>query len=297
MKNSVRKTGLSRRGNFVLVGLFAFVLLGLFSGYKLVKGPFTETEIQEAQRGAASFINGEIEVAQGRLIDVKHYFFVGTVYEVETSQGRENLISFVTPQTKPTPGQEVEWVGVDNYASAMTAVFPEEKVMDGEIISLERISPKNNEQFYCVVHSLADDTVQRFIVDAAKLATLRTLNSVHVAYHSPGDSLVEPAPNTQKVAKGYITDLWLTNMIKGLELERDFDFEKYPYYITLSPRPNAKYTWTFYLTQEQRDLVKLGNVIEVEYSSVFPDKIVVTRESVDPDVLAGKADENNGENP
>lgn len=295
MENSVRKIGLFRTGNIVLIGLFLFLLLGIFSGYKQVKGPFTETEIQEAQSGAASFINGKLEVAQGRLIDVKHYFFVGTVYEVETDQGRKNLISFVTPQTQPTPGQKVEWVGVDNYASSVTPVFPEEKIMDGEIISLERISPKNNDQFYCVVHSLTDDTVQRFIVDAAKLATLRTLNSVHVAYHSPGDSLVESVANTQKVAKGYISDLWLTTMIKGLELERDFDFEKYPYYITLSPTVNAKYTWTFYLTQEQKDMLKLGNTIEVTYSSVFPSNIVVTRETVDPNVLAGKAD--NGENP
>ena len=279
----------------VLLGVFLFVLLGLFSGYKQVKGPFTENEIQSAQNGATRFINGEVEIGKGRLIDIMHYFFVGTVYDVETPQGRKNLISFVTPQAKPSPGEQVEWVGVDNYTSSVTTFFPEEKTMDGEIISLERISPKNNEQFYCVVHSLVDDSVQRFIVDAAKLATLKTLNSVHVAYHSPGDSLVEPVANTQKVAKGYITDLWLTTMIKGLELERDFDFEKYPYYITLSPRPNAKYTWTFYLTKEQRDLVKLGNVLEVHYSSIFPDSIAVTRENVDPDVLAGKAD--NGENP
>ncbi|KGK87231.1 hypothetical protein DP73_14545 [Desulfosporosinus sp. HMP52] len=295
MASSVRKIGMLRRGNMVLFGVFIFVLLGIFSGYKQVKGPFAETEIQSAQKGATRFINGELEIGQGRLIDIKHYFFVGTVYNVETPQGQKNLISFVTPQAKPTPGEKVEWVGVDNYTSAVTSVSPEEKIMDGEIISLERISPKNNDQFYCVVHALSDDTVQRFIVDAAKLATLRTLNSVHVTYHSPGDSLVQPVVNTEKVAKGYITDLWLTNMIKGLELERDFDFDKYPYYITLAPRPNAKYTWTFYLTKEQKDLVKLGNVLEVKYSSIFPDSITVTRESVDPDVLAGKAD--NGENP
>lgn len=284
-----------RSGNYVLIGLFLLVLLGIFAGYRQVKGPFTETEIQEAQSGATRFINGELKIAQGQLIDVKHYFFVGTVYDVETAQGRKNLISFVTPAVRPIPGQKVEWVGVDNYASTVTTVFPEEKTMDGEIISLERISPRNNDQFYCVVHSLEDDTVQRLIVDAAKLASLKTLNSVHVAYHSPGDSLVEPVANTQKVAKGFISDLWLTTMIKGLELERDFDFEKYPYYITLSPRTNAKYTWTFYLTQEQRDLVKLGNVLEVHYSSIFPSNIIVTRETVDPSVLAGKPD--NGENP
>lgn len=290
MENSVRKPGPLRRGNLVLIGLFLFVLLGIFWGYKQIKGPFTETEIQEAQSGAARFINGELEIGQGQLIDIKHYFFVGTVYEVETPQGRKNLISFVTPQDKPSPGQKVEWVGVDNYVSYVTTVFPEEKIMDGEINSLERISPKNNDQFYCVVYSFQEDTVQRFIVDAAKLATLRTLNSVHVTYHSPGDSLVEPAPNTQKVATGYITDLWLTTMIKGLELERDFDFEKYPYYITLTPRPNAKYTWTFYLTKEQRDQLKKGNVLEVKYSSVFPSSIVVTRETVDPNVLWGNPD-------
>ncbi|AFQ46147.1 hypothetical protein [Desulfosporosinus meridiei] len=294
MASSVRKMGILRRGNIVLIGVFLFVLLGIFSGYKQVKGPFAETEIQSAQTGATRFINGELEIGQGQLIDIKHYFFVGTVYNVETPQGPKNLISFVTPQAKPTPGEKVEWVGVDNYTSAVTSVSPEEQIMDGEIISLERISPKNNDQFYCVVHALSDDTVQRFVVDAAKLATLRTLNSVHVTYHSPGDSLVQPVANTEKVAKGYITDLWLTNMIKGLELERDFDFDKYPYYITLAPRPNAKYTWTFYLTKEQKDMVKLGNVLEVKYSSIFPDSITVTRESVDPDVLAGKAD---GENP
>ncbi|SHH29548.1 hypothetical protein [Desulfosporosinus lacus] len=295
MENSVRKLGPLRRGNLVLIGLFLFVLLGVFSGYKQVKGPFTETEIQEAQSGATRFLNGELEIGQGQLIDIKHYFFVGTVYEVETPQGRKNLISFVTPQDKPSPGQKVEWVGVDNYVSYVTTVFPEEKIMDGEINSLERISPKNNDQFYCVVYSFKEDTVQRFIVDAAKLATLKTLNSVRVTYHSPGDSLVEPAPNTQKVATGYITDLWLTTMIKGLELERDFDFEKYPYYITLAPKPNAKYTWTFYLTKEQRDQLKNGNVIEVKYSSIFPTSIEVTRETVDPDVLWGNPD--NGETP
>lgn len=295
MENSARKLGPLRRGNLVLIGLFLFVLLGIFSGYKQVKGPFTETEIQEAQSGATRFLNGELEIGQGQLIDVKHYFFVGTVYEVETPQGRKNLISFVTPQDKPSPGQKVEWVGVDNYVSYVTTVFPEEKIMYGEINSLERISPKNNDQFYCVVYSFTDDTVQRFIVDAAKLATLKTLNSVQVTYHSPGDSLVELVPNTQKVATGYITDLWLTTMIKGLELERDFDFEKYPYYITLAPRPNAKYTWTFYLTKEQRDLLKNGNVLEVKYSSIFPSSIVVTRETVDPDVLWGNPD--NGEKP
>jgi len=295
VENRVKKIGVFRKSNFVLIGLFLLVLFGIFSGYKQVKGPFTETEIQAAQSGATRFINGELEIGQGQLIDVKHYFFVGTVYEVETLQGRKNLISFVTPQAKPLPGQRVEWVGVDNYASSVTTVFPEEKIMDGEIISLERISPNNNDQFYCVVHSLTDDTVQRFIVNAAKLATLKTLNSVHVAYHSPGESNVELVANTQKVAKGFISDLWLTTKIKGLELERDFDFEKYPYYITLSPKTNAKYTWTFYLTEEQKSMVKLGNTIEVDYSSVFPTKIVVTRETVDPDVLAGKSD--NGENP
>ncbi|MCO1603218.1 hypothetical protein [Desulfosporosinus nitroreducens] len=295
MENSVRKLGPLRRGNLVLIGLFLFVLLGIFSGYKQVKGPFTETEIQEAQSGATRFLNGELEIGQGQLIDIKHYFFVGTVYEVETAQGRKNLISFVTPQDKPSPGQKVEWVGVDNYVSYVTTVFPEERIMDGEINSLERISPKNNDQFYCVVYSFKEDTVQRFIVDAAKLATLKTLNSVQVTYHSPGDSIVELVPNTQKVATGYITDLWLTTMIKGLELERDFDFEKYPYYITLAPRPNAKYTWTFYLTKEQRDLLKNGNVLEVKYSSIFPSSIVVTRETVDPDVLWGNPD--NGEKP
>lgn len=295
MANNVKKIGLFRSGNYVLIGLFLLVLLGTFAAYRQVKGPFTETEIQAAQSGATRFINGELKVAQGQLIDVKHYFLVGTVYEVETLQGRKNLISFVTPAVRPIPGQKVEWVGVDNYASSVTTVFPEEKTMDGEIISLERISPRNNDQFYCVVHSLEDDTVQRFIVDAAKLASLKTLNSVHVAYHSPGESLVEPVANTQKIAKGFISDLWLTTMIKGLELERDFDFEKYPYYITLSPKTNAKYTWTFYLTQEQRELLKFGNVLEVHYSSIFPSSIIVTRESVDPNDLAGKPD--NGDNP
>jgi hypothetical protein len=295
VENKVRKLGVFRPGNFILIGFFLLVLLGTFMAYGQVKGPFTETEIQEAQSGATRFVNGELKIGQGQLVDVKHYFFVGTVYDVETPQGRKNLISFITPGAKPIPGQKVEWVGVDNYTSAVTTVFPEEKIMDGEIISLERISPKNNDQFYCVVHSLMDDTVQRFIVDASKLTSLKTLNSVHVAYHSPWESLVEPVDNTQKVAKGFISDLWLTTKIKGLELEREFDFEKYPYYITLSPRTNAKYTWTFYLTKEQRDLVKLGNVLEVHYSSVFPSSIVVTRETVDPSVLSGKPD--NGENP
>jgi len=292
VENKVRRLGVFRPGNFILVGLFVLVLLGTFMVYGQVKGPFTETEIQEAQSGATRFINGELQVGQGQLVDVKHFFFVGTVYDVETPQGRKNLISFVTPGTTPNPGQKVEWVGVDNYTSYMTTVSPEKKIMDGEIISLERISPKNNDQFYCVVHSLTDDTVQRFIVDESKLMSLKTLNSVHVEYNSPGESVVEPVANTQKIAKGFISDLWLTTKIKGLELERDFDFEKYPYYITLSPKANAKYTWTFYLTKEQKELVKIGNVLEVHYSSVFPTSIAVTRETVDPNVLAEKASDN-----
>ncbi len=138
-----------RLSNFILIGLFLAVLLGTFMAYGQVKGPFTETEIREAQGGATRFVNGELEINQGQLIELKHYFFVGTVYNVETPQGRKNLISFVTPLANPIPGQKVEWVGVDNYASVVTTVFPEEKVMDGEIISLERISAKNNEQYYC----------------------------------------------------------------------------------------------------------------------------------------------------
>lgn len=295
MKDRGGNSGRFRLGNFVLVGIFLLVLLGMLMMYGQVKGPFTEAQIKEAQNGATRFANGELRVSQGLLKNVQHYFFVGTVYNVETPQGQESLISFVTPQTVPTPGQKVEWVGVDNYVSAVTPVYSEEKTMDGEINSLERISPKNNDKFYCVVHSLQDDTVQRFIVDAAKLATLRTLNSVHVAYRSPGDSKVELVANTQKVAKGYITDLWLTTMVKGIELERNFDFDKYPYYITLSPKPNAKYTWTFYLTQEQRDQVKLGNVVEVHYSSVFPSAISVVSQTVDPNSLTDTAAD--GENP
>ncbi|TGE33830.1 hypothetical protein [Desulfosporosinus sp. Sb-LF] len=295
MENKVRKLGVFRPSNFILIGFFIVVLLGIFMAYAQVKGPFTETEIRKAQSGATRFVNGELKISQGQLIDVKHYFFVGTVYIVETSKGRDSLISFITPLTTPTPGQRVEWVGVDNYASAVTPVFPEEKTMDGEIISLERISPKNNEEFYCVVHSLKDDTVQRFIVDATQLASLRTLNSVHVDYHSSGESHVELVANTQKVAKGYISDLWLTTMVKGLELERDFDFDKYPSYITVSPGPNAKYTWTFYLTKEQRAQVKLGNVVEVHYSSVFPSSITIVSPTVDPAALVDKPA--NGVNP
>ena len=276
-----------RLGNFILIGSFLLLLLGTFMTYGQVKGPFTETEIQEAQRGATRFENGELKISQGQLVDVKHYFFVGTVYEVETPQGTKNLISFVTPGTTPIAGQKVEWVGVDNYASAVTTVSPEEKTMDGEIISLERISPKNNDQFYCVVHSM-DDTVQRFIVDSTKLASLRTLNSVHVDYHSSGESNVETVLNTQKVAKGYISDFWLTTKITGLELERAFDFDKYPSYITVSPGPNAKYTWTFYLTKEQRTQVKLGNVVEVHYSSIFPTSITIVSQAVDPSALVDK---------
>lgn len=295
MENEVRKLGVFRPGNLLLIGLFILLLLGTFMGYRQVRGPFTETQIREAQSGATRFENGELKVSQGQLIAVRDYFFVGTVYTVETPQGRENLISFVTPLTDPIPGQKVEWVGVDNYAAAVTPVSPEKKTMDGEIISLERISPKNNQSFYCVVHSLVDDTVQRFIVDATKLASLRTLNSVHVIYHSPGESLVLPVTNTQKVAKGYISDLWLTTKISGLELERNFDFIKYPSYITVSPGPNAKYTWTFYLTQEQRAQVKLGNVVEVHYSSIYPTSITIVSQTVDPSTLADKPV--NGVNP
>lgn len=288
MENKVRKLGRFRPGNFILIGFFLLVLLGTSMAYGQVKGPFMEKEIQEAQRGATRFVNGELHINQGQLIDVQHYFFVGTVYTVETSQGRENLISFVTPLTYPNPGQKVEWVGVDNYASAVTPVFPEKKTMDGEIISLERISAKNNEKFYCVVHSLEDDTVQRFIVNDSQLASLKTLNSVHVDYHSSGESNVELVANTQKVAKGYISDFWLTTKITSLELERKFDFDKYPSYITVSPGPNAKYTWTFYLTKEQRTQVKLGNVVEVHYSSVFPTSITIVSQKVDPNALAEK---------
>ena len=295
MESKVKKLGMFRLGNFILIGLFLLVLLGTSIVYGQVKGPFAETEIEEAQSGATRFMNGELKISQGQLIDVKHHFFVGTVYNVETPQGRKNLISFVTPLTNPTPGQKVEWVGVDNYASSVTPVFPEEKTMDGEIISLERISAKNNEQFYCVVHSLKDDTVLRFIVDATKLTSLRTLNSVHVDYHSSGESNVEPVANTQKVAKGFIRDLWLTTKITGLELERNFDFENYPSYITVAPEVNAKYTWTFYLTKEQRAQVKLGNVVEVHYSSVFPTSITIVSQTVDPSALADKPV--NGVNP
>lgn len=295
MESKVKKLGMFRPGNFILIGLFLLVLLGTSIVYGQVKGPFAETEIEEAQSGATRFMNGELKISQGQLIDVKHYFFVGTVYNVETPQGRKNLISFVTPLTNPTPGQKVEWVGVDNYASSVTPVFPEEKTMDGEIISLERISAKNNEQFYCVVHSLKDDTVLRFIVNATKLTSLRTLNSVHVDYHSSGESNVEPVANTQKVAKGFIRDLWLTTKITGLELERNFDFENYPSYITVAPEVNAKYTWTFYLTKEQRAQVKLGNVVEVHYSSVFPTSITIVSQTVDPSALADKPV--NGVNP
>jgi len=295
VKSKVKKLGLFRLGNFILVSVFLLVLLGTSIVYGQIKGPFAETEIEEAQSGATRFINGELKINQGQLIDLNHYFFVGTVYNVQTPQGRRNLISFVTPLTTPTPGQKVEWVGVDNYVSAVTPVYPEEKTMDGEIISLERISAKNNEQFYCVVHSLTDDTVLRFIVDSAKLQSLKTLNSVHVDYRSAGESNVEPVANTRKVAKGFIRDLWLTTKITSLELERDFDFETYPSYITVAPDVNAKYTWTFYLTKEQRAQVKLGNVVEVHYSSVFPSSITIVSQAVDPSALADKPA--NGVNP
>jgi len=138
------------------------------------------------------------------------------------------------------------------------------------------------------VHSLEDDTVQRFIVNDSQLASLKTLNSVHVDYHSSGESNVELVANTQKVAKGYISDFWLTTKITSLELERKFDFDKYPSYITVSPGPNAKYTWTFYLTKEQRTQVKLGNVVDVHYSSVFPTSITIVSQKVDPNALAEK---------
>ena len=258
MENKVRKLGRFRPGNFILIGFFLLVLLGTSMAYGQVKGPFMEKEIQEAQRGATRFVNGELHINQGQLIDVQHYFFVGTVYTVETSQGRENLISFVTPLTYPNPGQKVEWVGVDNYASAVTPVFPEKKTMDGEIISLERISAKNNEKFYCVVHSLEDDTVQRFIVNDSQLASLKTLNSVHVDYHSSGESNVELVANTQKVAKGYISDFWLTTKITSLELERKFDFDKYPSYITVSPGPKCQIYLDFLSHERATDSSKVG---------------------------------------
>lgn len=279
------RNGLFRLGNGVVLGVFALLLVGIFWGYGQIKGPYSEGEIRTAQSGAIRFNQGELTVQKGKLLSVKKNFFTGTVYTVQGDQGKENLVSFVTSQNTPTPGQDVEWVGVGNYTSAVTEIYPENRTMDGEIISLERISPKNNSEFYCVVHSPKDDKVQRFIVNAQQLASLRTLNSVRATYRSPGESQVQLVKNDVKTAKGFIRDLWLTKKIKTLELERNFDFDKYPYYITVAPGPNAKYTWTFYLTKEQKEQVKLGNVVEIQYSSIFPDNITITSQAVDPSLL------------
>lgn len=274
-----------RAGNIVLVAVFFILLFSLFWGYRQIRGPYTEQQIQGAQAEAVRFMNGQISIASGTLLDIQHYFFVGTVYKVQTKGGLLELISFVTPEKTPQVGQQIEWVGSGNYVSATAEIDPSEQFIDGEIISLERISPKNNDLFYCVVHSLSDDKVKRFIVDSKKLLTLKTLNSVRVAYRSPAESDVKLVPNVDKVAKGFIRDLWLTTKIKTLELERNFDFDKYPYYISVAPGADAKYTWTFYLTREQRDQVKLGNMVEIHYSSVFPSKIIVTSDKVDPGIL------------
>lgn len=284
-----------RPGNWIILVIFAILMGSLFWGYGQIKGPYNESEIMSAQNGATMFKQGELSVQKGKLLSVQRYFFTGTVYTVQGQQGKENLISFVTAQKTPNPGQKVEWVGMGNYASALTEVYTTDQTIDGEIISLERISPNNNDQFYCVVHSPSDDKVQRVIVSAKQLATLKTLNSVHVTYRSPGDSTVELVKNDVKTAKGYIRDLWLTKKIKTLELERNFDFDKYPYYITVAPGPNAKYTWTFYLTKEQKGQVKLGNVVEIQYSSIFPDQITVTSQAVDPSLLT--VDPKNEETP
>lgn len=272
-------------GNLVILGVFLLLLFSIFEGYSQIKGPYSESEIRSAQNGATRFTQGELSVQKGKLLSVDHFFFTGTVYKVQTAGVTKDLISFVTPATKPLPGKDVEWVGVDNYASSVSDILPGDKTMDGEIISLERISPKNNDFFYSVVHSYADDKVQRFIIDAKQLDTLKTLNSVHVTYRSPGESNVELAESKDKVAKGFIRDLWLTTKIKSLELERNFDFDKYPYYISVTPSSDAKYDWTFYLTKEQRAQVKLGNVVEVHYSSIYPDQIVVTSQTVDPNLI------------
>lgn|GEM_PF-1410137 len=277
--------GIMRPGNWVVMAIFALLLGSIFWAYGQIKGPYSENEIKSAQAGATRFKQGELTVQKGKLLDVQRYFFTGTVYTVQGAQGKANLVSFVTAQETPAPGQDVEWVGTSNYASALTEIYPVDQTIDGEIISLERISPENNDQFYCVVHSLKDDKVQRFIVSAEQLATLKTLNSVQVTYRSPGESQVQLVKNDVKTAKGYIVDLWLTTKIHTLELERDFDFAKYPYYITVAPGPNAKYTWTFYLTKEQKDQVKVGNVLEIQYSSIFPNQIKVTSQAVDPSLL------------
>lgn len=287
--------GVMRPGNWVILVIFVVLLVSLFWAYGQIKGPYSENEIKAAQTGATQFKQGELTVQKGKLLSVQRYFFTGTVYTVQGPQGKKNLISFVTAQKTPSPGQDVEWVGMGNYASALTEVYPVDQTIDGEIISLERISPNNNDQFYCVVHSLKDDKVQRVIVSAEQLASLKTLNSVHVTYRSPGESKVQLVKNDIKTAKGYIVDLWLTKKIKTLELERNFDFDKYPYYISVKPDPNAKYTWTFYLTKEQKDLVKLGNVVEIQYSSIFPDQITVTSQAVDPSLLT--VDPKNEETP
>lgn len=294
INQSTKFKGILRAGNWVVIAIFVLLLGSIFWAYGQIKGPYGENEIKSAQTGATRFQQGELTVQKGKLLAVKQYFFTGTVYTVEGDQGKTNLVSFVSAQKTPTPGQEVEWVGMGNYASAVTEVFPVDQRINGEIISLERISPKNNSEFYCVVHSLTDNKVQRFIVDANQLASLKTLNSVQVTYRSPKESQVQLVKNDVKTAKGYIRDLWLTNKIKTLELERNFDFEKYPYYITVAPEANAKYTWTFYLTAEQRKQVKLGNAVEIKYSSIYPDQMTITSETVDPSLLT--VDPKNGEN-
>lgn len=289
-----QRSGLFRPGNWVITGVFLILLVSIFWGYGQIKGPYSESEIRSAQSGATRFNQGELTVQKGKLLSVQKYFFTGTVYTVQGDQGKENLVSFVSAVKTPAPGQEVEWVGLGNYASAVTEIYPDNRTMDGEIISLERISPKNNDDFYCVVHSLKDDKVQRFIVDAKQLATLKTLNSVHVSYRSPGESQVQLVKNDVKTAKGFIRDLWLTKKIKTLELERNFDFDKYPYYISVAPGPDAQYTWTFYLTKEEKAQVKLGNMVEIQYSSIFPDKITVTSQAVDPSVLTAEPKSEDG---
>jgi len=254
-------------------------------GYPQTKGPFSEQEIRQAQVAAGRFQQGEIEVRQGKLLAISNYFFLGNVYTVETPQGAQHLVSFITPDPplQLATGGEVEWVGVGDYAAAMAQVTPTQESIDGEIISLERISPKNNSYFYSVVHSLTgSDQVRRFIIDKNTLNSLMTLNSVRVIYRSPGENQIQLISNGDKVARGFVRDLWLTSKIKGLELERNFDFAKYPYYMTVAPGANPKYTWTFFLTKEQKAQVQLGNVVEVHYDSVFPKSITVTQASVDP---------------
>ncbi|MHB8074049.1 hypothetical protein [Desulfosporosinus fructosivorans] len=283
----VKRQGLFRPGNLVLACICVLLLMTGYCGYGQVKGPFSEQEINEAQTNATAFQNGTLEVQQGQLLNIRKYFLLGKVYTVKTDRGQEDLISFITPDPAPklTLGGKVEWVGLGNYASSFSDVYTDEHSMDGEITSLERITPKNDSLFYCVVHTWENDLVQRFIVSNSQLADLHTLNSVRVTFHSPGSSNIHLVANADKVAKGFIRDLWLTTEIHSLELERSFDFTTYPYYISVAPSVNPKYTWTFYLTKEQREQVKLGNMVEIHYNSSYPAYITVTAQEVDPALL------------